>query len=293
MNIRLDQCPVCKGREISKSLTAKDHLVTQESFDIYACKSCELKFTNPRPADDSLAKYYDSDEYISHTNIGTSFVNTFYKIARKFALRGKRKLIEKHSERKTLLDIGCGTGHFMASCKANNWKVMGVEPNDIAREQAIQNTTAKIYKELSDVGDEQFDTITMWHVLEHLPDLDKTITILKRLITTNGTIIIAVPNFETYEENKFKEYWAAYDVPRHLYHFNKTSIKTLSKKHGLKIVKISPMWLDSFYISLLSNKNKFGRNKYLNSFITGLLSNIYAKNLHNTSSLIYQIKKSE
>lgn len=291
--MKLDQCPVCESNKINPLITAEDFLVTHEKFQIYSCQHCDLRFTNPRPNDDQLAGYYDSNEYISHSNESASLIGNLYKIARTFTLKRKRKLIEKLSPNKRLLDVGCGTGHFIDYCQQHGWQVNGVEPNEIARVQAEDKTKIIIQQDLSEVIDTSYEVITLWHVLEHLPDLENIMNQLKSLLTPGGVLIIAVPNFDAYEAAVFKEYWAAYDVPRHLYHFNRNAIGQLVNKHGLKIVSTYPMKLDSFYISLLSNKNKSNSNKYINSFITGLLSNIYAIKTKNYSSLIYQIEKSE
>ena len=291
--MKLDRCPVCHNQNINHILTAEDFLVTREKFQIYSCQNCGLRFTNPRPNDDQLAGYYDSDEYISHSNEGSSLINGLYKIARTFTLRRKRKLIESLSQSKRLLDVGCGTGHFIDYCQQHGWQVDGVEPNEIARTQAEEKTKIVIRQDLSEVADTSFQVITLWHVLEHLPNLEQTMNQLKSLLAPGGVIIIAVPNFEAYEASVFKEYWAAYDVPRHLYHFNANALEQLVNKYGLKIARTYPMKLDSFYISLLSNKNKTNSNKYISSFITGLLSNVYAFKSKNYSSLIYQIEKGE
>lgn len=291
--MKLDRCPVCKSNKIKYQITAEDFLVTREKFQIYGCLVCGLRFTNPRPNDDQLASYYDSHEYISHGNETSSLVTGLYKIARTFTLRKKRQLIEKISSNKRLLDVGCGTGHFIEYCQQYGWQVNGVEPNQIARTQAEAKTKIIIQQDISEVVDATYNVITLWHVLEHLPDLEQIINKLKYLLAPGGTLIIAMPNYEAFEATVFKEYWAAYDVPRHLYHFNRKAVAHLTKLHGLKIVRTYPMKLDSFYISLLSNKNKSNANKYINSFITGLLSNIYAIKSKNYSSLIYQIEKGE
>ena len=291
--MKLDRCPVCQSDNISHIITAKDFLVSSEEFQISGCQDCGLRFTNPRPDDDQLASYYDSNEYISHIDEGSTLVSSLYKIARTFTLRRKRKLIEKLSKSKRLLDVGCGTGHFLNYCHQHGWLISGVEPNEMARKQAEAKTNIIIQEKLSEIVNTSYEVITLWHVLEHLPDLEQTMNQLKSLLAPGGVLIIAVPNFEAYEASVFKEHWAAYDVPRHLYHFNRSAVECLANNHGLKIARIYPMKLDSFYISLLSNKNKTNSSKYVNSFVTGLLSNIYALKSKNYSSLIYQIERSE
>jgi len=287
----LSRCPVCSSNNIINKLEVKDFLVSGEYFTIMECKSCSLRFTNPRPNDEKLSAYYQSDDYISHTNEGNNLINSLYKTARYFTLRSKRKLVEKGTSEKNILDLGCGTGHFIAHCAHKGWQAAGVEPEDKARAIAAQNKNVQVYSNLAEIVDQSFDSITLWHVLEHLPDLNNQLQHINSLLKSNGALFIAVPNYQAREEKVFKEYWAAYDVPRHLYHFTRKSIAVLAKNNGLKIEKVYPMWLDSFYISLLSNKNKYGKNKMVKSFITGLISNTYAINSRNYSSLIYKLSK--
>ncbi len=294
--MKLNHCPVCAGQNFSSVVTAKDQLVSGAEFNLDECSSCSLRFTNPRPDDDQLPAYYDSADYISHTNRPLTLTDRLYKIARGFTLKNKRRLIAKINRDRNqarLLDVGCGTGHFLASCQEHGWQIIGVEPNATARQQATTLTGSSIYQDLQNIHNQQFEVITLWHVLEHVPDLAQTMQTLTTLMATKGSLIIAVPNYRAYEAGKFGGHWAAYDVPRHLYHFTRQAMHTLAAKHGLKIVQTHPMWLDSFYISLLSNQHKNKRNNYLGSFITGLLSNIYALKSGDFSSLIYHLVKND
>ena len=287
----LNECPVCNSHNFHSVLEVKDRLVSSEVFTIVECSDCLLRFTNPRPDSNDLPKYYESEEYISHTNKGNSLINRIYKLARVFTLRSKRKLIEKSASKKTLLDIGCGTGHFINYCTDHNWEVTGVEPDSNARNLASSSGVV-VHDHINKIAGQQFDVITLWHVLEHLPDLTATITKIKTLLKENGKLIIAVPNYLSKESSIFEEFWAAYDVPRHLYHFTPKTLSILAEKNGLKIASTHPMWLDSFYISLLSNQHKYNRNKYINSFLIGLLSNTYAIKNNNFSSIVYKIESS-
>jgi 2-polyprenyl-3-methyl-5-hydroxy-6-metoxy-1,4-benzoquinol methylase len=291
---KLSECPVCSASNLRNHMVVKDHSVSKESFNIMVCDNCNFHFTNPRPSEDEIGKYYDSEEYISHTDQANSPINLLYKIARQYALRSKKKLINSVAKDKKgrILDYGCGTGYFLETMKSDDWKTYGIEPNDKARAIATQKVKVKRSIDELDLKNKKFDIITLWHVLEHIHDLNSTIKSLKTILKEKGKIIIAVPNIESYEESIFGEEWAAYDVPRHLYHFSQETMKTLMLKHGLKIKKTYPMKLDAYYISLLSNKYKFAKNKFINSFITGYKSNTYAsKNKNNYSSLIYIIKK--
>lgn len=293
---KLSECPVCNSTNIQNHQVVLDQSISKESFVIMKCKSCNFQFTNPRPTLDEIDKYYHSEEYISHSDKSNSIINIIYKLARKFALRSKRKLINKIAKQKKgrLLDYGCGTGYFLQEMKKDGWKIAGVEPNDQARAISNHLNNQSVVRNLSELKmkNQKFNIITLWHVLEHIHDLNDMIKKLKDILKEKGKIIIAVPNIDSYDQQLFGEHWAAYDVPRHLYHFDQDTMKTLMLKHGLRIKKVYPLKLDSFYISLLSNKYKNGKNKYLNSFITGYKSNSYAsKNKNNYSSLIYEIKK--
>ena len=296
---RLENCPVCNGSEFKNTIICKDYLVSQESFVIVECQKCKFSFTNPRPIESELSRFYNSDEYISHNSSGRNLINSVYKIARHFTLRGKLNLVKKvkNSSSKQILDVGCGTGDFLNLCNRKGWKSYGVEPNDKARTKASIFNKNKVVANISEIDTNNFDIITLWHVLEHIPDLNKTIDNLKEILSSKGKLIVAVPNNSSWDAEHYKQHWAAYDVPRHLYHFTQQSFSLLMKKHKLKIEAIIPMKLDSYYVSLLSEKyqqqDKISKgNIYINSILNGYKSNSYAKkHANNFSSLIYIIKK--
>lgn len=285
-------CPVCGNTEFTKHVECQDHLTSKEKFVLKKCKSCELIITTPIPS--QLAKYYQSPEYISHTDSGTNLINQIYLTARKYTLQQKRRLIEEYSAKGTLLDIGCGTGNFLKVCQEKNWSVQGVEPSEHARSIA-KKSLSNIEEKITDVTDKNINAITLWHVLEHIPDINNTIQQIKSLLNQNGTIFIAVPNYESYDSTVYKKHWAAYDVPRHLWHFNQKSMTYLTAKHSLRIIKTIPMKLDGFYVSLLSER--YMNNGMLNikgatrAFFNGIKSNAAARKNNNYSSLIYIIKK--
>lgn len=285
---KLEQCPSCGSSSFQNKMITEDFTVSHESFAIVQCDKCNLLFTNPRPPKQSISKYYDSPEYISHSNKTKSVLDIIYQVVRNYSLKKKYKLISSLNTTKSLLDYGCGTGHFLNKVYKEQWEISGVEPNSNAHFNISVNIKKYIHKSLSDISPEKsFGIITLWHVLEHIHDLNETLINLKLRLDKNGKLIIAVPNPNSFDAEYFKEYWAAYDTPRHLYHFTQSSMKTLIKSHGLRIVKTVPMNFDSFYVSLLSNKYKYGRTKYLNSFITGYKSNTYANKTGEYSSLIY------
>jgi len=292
---KLDTCPVCGGKEIIKFLDIKDHSISKETFTIEECTNCGLKFTNPRPSEYQIGKYYQSEEYISHSDTKKGFINKIYHIVRTYTLKGKLDLIRKYSSGTRLLDIGCGTGYFLKYAKENGYTVTGMEPDVTARKLAEKNLSQEIFSDIFSIEpNEQVDAITMWHVLEHVHQLQETLLKLKSLLKSKGTLIIAVPNPESYDAQFYKEYWAAYDVPRHLYHFNQKSMQVLLQTYGFKLIATKPMYFDSYYVSMMSEKYQSQNHKIhlIKAFLTGLKSNISAKNNNkNYSSLIYIAKK--
>ncbi|AXT18606.1 methyltransferase domain-containing protein [Flavobacteriaceae bacterium AU392] len=274
-------------------LTVKDHSVSGEEFRLIYNKELDLLETSPQPSLDKLSDYYESEDYISHTDTKRNLFEKIYHLVRTISLKKKLKLINSQSlETKTLLDVGCGTGDFLELAKQNNWNVFGIEPNLKARTIANKKTNNSVYKteHLLELKSNSFDVITLWHVLEHLPNLNEHISVFKKLLKPNGTLIIAVPNYKSYDANYYKNFWAAFDVPRHFWHFSQTSISKLISRENLKVVKTLPMKFDSYYVCLLSEKYKSGKMNVFNAFRTGLRSNFKAKQTGEYSSLIYIIK---
>jgi 2-polyprenyl-3-methyl-5-hydroxy-6-metoxy-1,4-benzoquinol methylase len=290
----LSLCPICNSNKFKTFLNCLDNTVSRETFTIVQCEDCGFKFTNPRPSENDIGKYYKSDSYISHSNTKAGFINSTYQLVRKYTLLKKLQLISRFYKTGKILDIGCGTGEFLNTCKSAGWHTTGIEPNDDARRMAAEKFMLDVRTEdqLKGIADGSFDVISMWHVLEHVPRLNERVAELKRLIKPNGIIIIAVPNSSSFDALKYKENWAGYDVPRHLYHFTPKDIETLFKNQGLKVFRILPMVFDSFYVSMLSEKIKTGKNQIIRSTWNGLVSNISALKTGKTySSQIYLIKK--
>ena len=287
---KLDLCPSCGHPKFQNHLICTDHSVSGESFALVRCDKCELIFTNPRPTIDQVASYYQSENYISHTNRGNNLVNRAYKIVRSITLRKKLKLLNSLTDKRAHLDFGCGTGHFLDFCEGRGWASTGVEPEVNARKHVESKLKGKIYNNIQSVK-RSFDIITSWHVIEHVHDLNETLKQLSKRLEKNGFLVIALPNCCSFDAEHYKESWAGYDVPRHLYHFTKTSFNALIAKHKLSLIKTLPMTYDSYYVSLLSEKYFTGKNRFLSAVRTGRKSNVLAKKNGEYSSLIYVLSK--
>lgn len=281
-----------KEKELYKGLipvmSCKDYTVSQESYELLLNKKFDMMVTQPVPSD--LENYYKSEDYISHTNASKTVIDKIYQTVRQRTLQNKLRLINSFNfTDKKLLDIGSGTGDFLATCKNDNWSVFGVEPSEEAR-TISENKNVKAIKDISLLKEVNFDVITLWHVLEHVENLLEYIEILKTKLKPNGVLIIAVPNYKSFDAKYYKEFWAAFDVPRHLWHFSQTSIKILFSNVSMKVEKTLPMKYDSYYVSMLSEKYKSGSSNFLKAFYIGFRSNLKAKTTSEYSSLIYVIK---
>ncbi|HEY8896289.1 MAG TPA: class I SAM-dependent methyltransferase [Niastella sp.] len=295
--IHYTTCPACDSSGIHHVLASKDHTVSKKTFEIWECSRCTLRFTQDVPKQEDIAAYYQSENYISHSNTSKGLVNRLYHRVREHSLKTKRKLVQSYCNAGSmprLLDVGCGIGSFMGHMRQHGWLVEGIEPSEEARKKANEEYGLFVYppEQFFDKTLGDFDIITMWHVLEHVHLLNEYMDRLKELLRPQGTLFIAVPNYTSYDAKAYKENWAAYDVPRHLYHFSPESMRLLLEKHGLKLKTIKPMWFDSFYVSMLSEKHKTGKESVLKGGMMGSLSNLNTL-LHKEqcSSLIYVIGK--
>lgn len=288
------QCLLCDNKQFTKHLTVKDHFLSGETFELISCAHCGLISTIPRLNEEDLWKYYKSDNYISHSSKAGNAFEKLYQTVRNYTISKKVKLVSKHSRGKNILDIGCATGEFLNACQQHGFSVEGIEPSEKARQIAMQNYNLGIHglDMIKSFPDRTFDIITLWHVLEHVPDLNDRMLQISRLLKPEGTVVLALPNHESFDAKHYREYWAAYDVPRHIFHFNKKSVQYLANKYNFTLADILPMNFDSFYVSLLSERYKNGKSAFASAVYNGLLSNFKAiGHQPNHSSLIYVLKK--
>lgn len=268
-------------------LVCKDYLVSGEKFEI---KEYEKGILKTEPVPENLGKYYDSKDYISHHDSKLSFQDKIYHTVKSYMLSKKAKWIRKYIKQGSILDFGAGTGEFLNKMKSLNWNVEGVEPNNTARELGISKGL-NLRSDLSETENKQFDVISLWHVLEHLPDFENKLKQFHELLDENGILIIAVPNYNSYDANYYKNNWAAWDVPRHLWHFSRQGIKNKFSDFGFELMKEKPLKFDSYYVSLLSENNRNSSSGFLNAVYRGFISNWKAKTTSEYSTVTYFFKK--
>lgn len=280
----------------NNSLSVKDHSVSGELFELKSNERGDILITTPQPSEKDIGRYYQSENYISHTDSRRTLFDKVYQWVKNYSIKRKLGLVEKFRiENSVLLDIGCGTGDFLTAAKMDGWEIFGVEPNPHAREIAIGKSGESIMKTINEVRskDQKVQVITLWHVLEHLHRLEDQIELMKEILNPSGRLVVAVPNFKSYDAEYYKEHWAAYDVPRHLWHFSKKGIENIFESKGMILEEVHPMKFDSYYVSLLSEKYKRGWMNFIMAFLVGLKSNLKAKRTGEYSSLIYVLKKAE
>ncbi len=289
-------CPLCNDANILYQLTVKDYTVSRQDFEVWQCNNCTARFTQNVPEQSAISLFYQSDNYISHSDTKKGLVNWLYHQVRRRTLQSKKSLITKTSQlqKGEILDIGCGTGAFLHTMQQSGWEISGIEPDENARIKAAQllNVPPQSPEVLFHLHSNSYDVITMWHVLEHVHNLHSYLSQVNDLLKENGVLFIAVPNYTSGDAALYKKYWAAYDVPRHLYHFSPQSMKQILQQHGMVIKKIKAMWFDSFYVCLLSEKYKTGKNNFIKAMWNGFKSNWKAwQNKEKCSSIIYVIEK--
>ena len=291
--VHYNDCPACKGSSLKEVFVVQDFSVSQERFPIVECKDCGFRFTDKAPCETVIGRYYQSSDYVSHSDTKKGIINSLYHIARNFTLQQKLNLVRRVTGKMVgmHLDVGSGTGAFVHKMEKAGWSTTGVEPDQNAREIAVKKYNADVFPadHFFTLPTGTYDAITMWHVLEHVHQLDKYIQQAKTLLSQGGKLIIAVPNYTSKDAETYTTEWAAYDVPRHLYHFSPESMRRLMSRHGLRVKDVYPMWLDSFYVSMLSEKYRKG--SLLRAVWNGCISNLKALvNKERCSSLIYVIE---
>ena len=288
-----NKCPWCQSEKAHTHLSLKDYFLTQEPFEIMVCEDCGLLYTTPKPSDEKIGDYYKSEAYYSHQENKKGFIPRVYEAVKSVNLKHKIAIATQGKEPGRLLDIGCGVGDFLHYAEQNGWQCTGAEPSEDAALIAKKRIKAEIMlpKDLEKLPDESFDVITMWHVLEHVSDLQWQVNQLNRLLKKGGRLVIALPNFRSYDAQYYKDKWAAYDVPRHLNHFSQDSIAKIFNINGLIQNQTQKLVWDAFYISFMSEKYRQKSLPLLRGIYRGMISNLKARKSGEWSSLVYVFEK--
>lgn len=289
----MNTCPWCGKQSQQTYLKVKDYFLTQEDFELIQCEGCGLLFTVPRPPANEIGKYYESVDYYSHQQNKKGFVPRIYEAVKSRNLKYKTQLAIGGLPVGRLLDIGCGVGDFLVHVKNAGWEVAGIEPSSQAKSIA-QERLGMLPLDPSDtasLSDHSYDVITMWHVLEHVDDLKSQLSELSRLLKPGGRLIIALPNYQSFDCQHYKSYWAGWDVPRHLNHFRPVVIRSIVTSCGIEFVDIQKLKWDAYYISYLSEKYLRHSLPLLRGVWWGFLSNAKAHRSGLYSSLVYRFTK--
>ncbi|MBR6177640.1 MAG: class I SAM-dependent methyltransferase [Bacteroidales bacterium] len=283
------RCPYCQSDSSDLHLKLKDYFLTQEDFEIYRCPHCGLLFTWPRPNDSELGKYYKSDDYLSHNESKKGIIPFIYNRVKRVNIKNKFNIATTAAKGKRMLDFGCGVGDFIFYAKQKGYEVVATDVSDNARNAAAKKlgTPLPSPQQVFEMPDNSFDIITMWHVLEHIGDLKTQIFHLDRLLAQDGRLVIALPDYLSYDAQHYQEMWAAYDVPRHLNHFDKNSLQNLFSTTQLKLVDTKPLKWDSYYISMMSEKYRGASLSFVRGLVQGFKSNRAARKSGEYSSMVY------
>jgi len=293
---KITACPVCQSPLPDPIMDIRDHFLTGETFRLLKCRRCGCGVTDPWPEGQEMNRYYRTEEYISHSASSTGIINKLYLLIRTFTLRKKYRLVRRVTGRSwgSILDVGCGSGELLQLFRKRHWIVGGIEPDENTRRKAISRYHLPISDSvaLQDMLSGTFDVITCWHSLEHIAFLPDTLTQLRRLLAPGGTLIVAVPNHDSRDAMIYGPFWAAWDMPRHLFHFTPGAMEALMKQHHFRIVETIPLKMDAYYISMLSEKYRSGKPRYARALRNGYHSNRYARaNKNGYSSMIYVLKQ--
>ena len=294
--LTINTCPLCGGTHLVKKMTCTDFYASGEQFDLLQCENCGFQFTQGFPVEKEIGKYYETPDYISHSDTKKGMMNELYHLVRSRMLQKKAQLINNITGKTSgkILDIGTGTGYFSHTMQQKGWQVEAIEKSAQARSFAKKNFNLDIKDDsgLNDFSSGSFDVITLWHVMEHLEHLNETWERLHELLKDDGCLVVAVPNCSSYDAQKYKEFWAAYDVPRHLWHFTPDSIKKFGEKHNFTLVNHLPMPFDAFYVSILSEKYKESKSSLVKGMFAGTLAWFSSlSNKEKSSSIIYVFRK--
>lgn len=294
--LHTDKCPLCNSSRLTPVMNCTDYYASGESFEVWQCQDCSFLFTQDVPVEAEIGKYYDTVDYISHSDTQRGLTNKLYHLVRRWMLLKKKRLVQRTSGLKKghLLDIGTGTGYFPFTMKKAGWEISAVEKNEQACLFAQQHFQINVEQEkaLENYSDHSFDVITLWHVMEHIEGINSLWQTIHRLLKEKGVLIVAVPNPSSYDAQKYQSMWAAYDVPRHLWHFTPSTIQQMGTKYGFLLAEQLPMPFDAFYVSILTEKYKGSYCPFIKGMWTGFIGWLHSlAKKEQSSSMIYVFRK--
>ena len=295
MNLEYPNCIVCGGDIFSDYLTVEDN--QGEIFSLKQCK-CSLVLTSPRPCSSAICEYY-SEEYKPHSN-AHSDSSLLIKIFRKISYSWKARLVKRvANENVNMLDMGGGDGAlaFYIKNKISNVHVYEKDIdcihhiNSIIMEEGIGNMFSTA--DYESLKDGYYNIVTLFHSLEHIHDIDKLFLNINRITKKNAKMIIAVPNITAAEIDFLTNKWAAWDVPRHLYHFNFKTLSKLLNKNGWEVVGSRSMFQDTFFNIYMSLKGNYVKKIFSCFFLLvySLINQILFSNKQSSNLVICQKKQ--
>ncbi|MBA7536044.1 Ubiquinone biosynthesis O-methyltransferase, mitochondrial [subsurface metagenome] len=293
-------CNICGKDDTDLLFSVRDrNFELPGEFNLVKCRECGLMYLNPRPTKIEINDYYPK-EYGSHKAWNSSsvikrkFLHSYYQLSFNKDLRPLKNLPIKGK----MLDVGCGGGGYLKILNDAGWDTYGVDVSPVATEHARLFGLNKIFTgELQDANysNDYFDVVLMRHSLEHMHDPLKCLNESNRILKINGTLMVVVPNMDSLEAKLFGEYWSQIDAPRHLYFFNKETLKKILEKANFKLTNFtySPKLFLSFSKSLIyRSDNKFVK-KIISNAIFHVISYILFWPLHRKTSIVVFCSKNQ
>jgi 2-polyprenyl-3-methyl-5-hydroxy-6-metoxy-1,4-benzoquinol methylase len=288
-HLETPDCLICNSTEKKPFYQVSNRFNQKESFDLVKCPNCNFVYLSPRPTADAIGVYYEVEEYQPHQANARNAADVLYQRVRIWNNRYKRKTIEKYKKNGNILDYGCGTGEFLLEMNVSGWKTYGYEPLTKAANIA-RNHGLNILKSLQNYQGGA-DIITLWHVLEHIHDARGIIKTLQQIMAPEAYLIIAVPNYQSFDAKIFKQNWVAFDAPRHLYHFTPETMTLFLESMNFQIVSYKTLYFDPWYNSLLSAKIE-AKNKKFKLLIQSLSKSLIAATIANLQSFFIKKRSS-
>ena len=291
----INRCPVCGHSSFKHFLNVPDWLVSKEVFELQQCEQCQFVFTANAPLEKDAGPYYNSEEYVEHSDTSSGLIYSVYHVARRAMLHYKYIKIKRLHAGKKLLDVGSGSGYFLNFMKKKGYNVTGVEISKKAVALCKKNFGIKAHSPsefLEEKLDTDYDIISLWHVFEHVYSYDAYFELFSKSLNNNGYLILALPNCDSQDARMNKSYWGAYDTPRHIWHFTSKTIELFAMGRGFKMIKKHRMPLDPFFNVMVSDSYKDKFTFLPLTLLKGLYSYIISLlNIEKSSSIIYIFQK--